>query len=109
MANELEAAGVFVHALAIVPSNTRHHDGVLRDAFTRIGIGTSGSFHATGSGDSAMTVVEAIAQRCTAHLDLDRRIFGLLPNEPEAVAKQLAVTEPEVHAGMMRLRQRGLI
>lgn len=113
MANELEAAGIFVHALGMVPSNARHHDHILETAFRRIGIGTGGAYHATGSGDAAMAVVETIANRCTAHLDFDRRLHELLPRtgEPDidAIAKQLAASTTEVHAGMMRLRQRRLL
>jgi hypothetical protein len=111
MANELEAAGIFVHALAMVPSNTRHHDGTLELAFRRIGIGTGGGYHATATGGSAISVIESITGRCTVHLDFDRRLHELLPRESDvdALAKQLAATPADVHAGMMRLRQRRLL
>jgi hypothetical protein len=114
MANRLEEQGIFVHALAMIPSLNRHHDGFLETAFRRLGIGTGGAYHAAASGDAAMAVVEGISKRCLGHLELDRRLHDLLqaqPGEPdaEALAKQLAATPAEVYAGMMRLRQRRLL
>jgi hypothetical protein len=113
MANRLEEAGIFVHALAMVPSLNRHHDGFLETAFRRLGIGTGGAYHSAASGDSAMAVVEGISKKCLAHLDFDRRLHELLQRqrelEAEAAAPLLGAKIEDVHAGIMRLRQRGLL
>jgi hypothetical protein len=113
MANKLEEAGIFVHSLAMIPSVHPHHDAVLRTAFTRIGIGTGGAFHVASSGDAAMAVVETVSKRCLVHLQLDREIYAALPKsgEPdaEAIAKRVHATPDDVFAGLMRLRQRGLL
>jgi hypothetical protein len=112
MANRLEASGIFVHALAMIPSVHAHHDRTLEEAFQRIGIGTGGAYAAANRGDSAIAVVEAISNRWLVHLDFDRRLHALAPApQPDAdeLAKQLGATAPEVHAGLMRLRQRRLI
>jgi hypothetical protein len=114
MANRLEEAGIFVHALAMIPSLNRHHDPFLERAFQRLGIGTGGAYHTANTGDAAMHVVDSISKRCLVHLEFDRQLHELLPRdgtEPdaEALATQLAATVTDVYAGLMRLRQRRLL
>ena len=113
MANKLEEAGIFVHALAMIPSLNPHHDRFLEAAFQRIGIGTGGAYHSARTGDAAMGVVESVSKRCLVHLDFDRRLHALLQPDidpdAEALASRLEASVADVHGGLMRLRQRGLL
>lgn len=112
VANRLEAEGVFLYALGMVPSVTPNHDAVVERAFTRLAIGSGGAYHAARNGTAAMKIVELVSERCLAHLDFDRKLFALTRSElfdVDAFAKSLAATEDLVSKGLMRLRQRGLL
>ncbi|MBS1123998.1 MAG: hypothetical protein H6Q90_6226 [Deltaproteobacteria bacterium] len=113
MVSRLDAAGIAVHALAMIPSQAPHHDPVLEQAFERLGNATGGAYHTANTGDAAMSVVDRISQRCLSQLDFDRRLHELLPDdgsEPDAeiLAPQLGATVTDVYAGVIRLRQRHL-
>jgi hypothetical protein len=109
--NRLEEKGVFLHALGMVPSVTPHHDVVLERSFKRLAIGTGGAYHAARNADGAMAVVESISARSLRDLEFDRRLFALAKDERdvEILAKRLDASPDAVNAGVMRLRQRGLV
>lgn len=111
VANRLEEHGIFLHALGMVPSLTAHHDAVLERAFKRLAIGTGGAYHAARTADAAMAVVETIGTRSLKHLAIDRMLFDAVKTERdvERLAKKLDVSPDAVNAGLMRLRQRGLL
>jgi hypothetical protein len=119
MANLLEAEGIFVHALALIPS-----DKILEKAFRRLSISTGGAYHDAASGDAAMRIVQSITKQFLGDLDFDRRLLGLLPtvkapvpatedevvpSRAELLAKRMSVEINAIHSGMMRLRQRRLL
>lgn len=119
MANKLEAAGIFVHALAM-----RTGDRLLAMAFKRLSISTCGGYHETASG-SAIAIVEAITRALLADIDFDTRLLDrlragvhvpepthddeIVPSREQIVAKLLRVELHDVYGGMMRLRRRGLL
>jgi hypothetical protein len=117
--NQLEAEGIFLHALAMVPSVHPHYDVTLERAFRRLSISTGGTYQAARSADGAMSVVEALARRATVELAFDRRVHTALtalkleergsPGLRAALAKQLDSTEVHVSGSFMRLRQRRLL
>ena len=111
VANGLEDRGIFLQALGMVPSITSHHDAVLERAFKRLAIGTGGAYRAAPTGEGAMAIVEDISARSLRDLDFDRRLFALAKDERdvERLAKQLDAKADAVNAGVMRLRQRGLV
>jgi hypothetical protein len=120
MANRLEEEGIFLHALAMVPSLNRHHDAVLERAFERLAVSTGGSYRTPRTAEAAMEIVEVVSKRFLQELDLDRRLFAALGGgasgalAPEGarvtpLAKELACAEGDVNAGLMRLRQRRLL
>jgi hypothetical protein len=111
MANRLEEEGVFVHALALT------NDPILERAFRRLSISTGGTFRDTRTGESAMSIVEAVATKFLRDIELDTKLFALLEEGVEAseelslaevLAKRLRVGVDDVQGGMMRLRQRQL-
>ena len=113
MANRLEEAGVFVHALAMTAPGRADVEPVLDRAFRRLSISTGGQFHDARGAAAAMEIVDTIGRRFLADIAFDRRLFEVLERaadaDVEAIAKALRTTAPEVNAGMMRLRQRKLI
>ena len=111
VANRLEELGIFLHALGMVPSLTAHHDAVLERAFKRLAIGTGGAYHAARNADAAMSIVETIGARSLKHLEIDRMLHEAVKTERdvELLAKKLDVSPDAVNAGLMRLRQRGLV
>ncbi len=115
MANRLEEEGIFVHALAMIPSSHRQHDAVLARAFERLGVSTGGSYHAAGTADAAMTIVEKVSRRFLAEIAFDRELLAKVGAAPidearvAALAKELRATEAEIGSGLMRLRQRRLL
>jgi hypothetical protein len=118
MANLLEAEGVFVHALSMQPA-----DQILAVAFRRLSISTGGGFHDTSSG-GAMAIVKTIGDTLLQEIELDTRLLERLrlgvrvpvpshdnevvPSQAQILAELLHVPERDIHAGMMRLRRRGL-
>lgn len=120
VANQLEAEGLFVHALSLTPN-----DRVLESSFKRIALGTGASFTDATSPDAAMKVVQSVTQQFLADLDFDRRLLERLelgvkvpepksddevvPSRDEVVAKLLDVSVQQVWGGMMRLRRRRLV
>jgi hypothetical protein len=109
MANRLEADGVFVHALAMVPTP---YQAQLEKAFERLAVATGGSMHRVTGGDAAMAVVEQISRRFLDDLEFDARLFETMKGgeaDSEALAKRLGVKAEQIWAGQMRLRQRRLI
>jgi len=110
VANKLEAAGIFLHALGMVPSISPSYDPMLVRAFTRLGIGSGGAYHSARTGDAAMAVVEDVSRRCLADLAFDRRLFAATSAERDVatLAVRLDASEDAVNTGLMRLRQRGL-
>ncbi len=119
MANRLEEDGIFLHALAMIPSLNRHHDDVLARAFERLAVSTGGSYRTPRTAEAAMEIVEIVSKRFLRDLDFDRALFKALgkgrgATTPDgarviALAKALGCTEADVNAGLMRLRQRKLL
>ncbi|MBX3233305.1 MAG: VWA domain-containing protein [Labilithrix sp.] len=111
VANTLEENGIFLHALGMIPSVTPFYDKVLERAFTRLGVGSGGAYYAARTGDAAMAVVETVSKRCLADLDFDRRLFSATKRELDLaeLVRALDASEDAVNAGLMRLRQRGLL
>jgi hypothetical protein len=117
--NQLEAEGVFLHALAMVPSVHPQYDAVLERAFRRLSISTGGTYQAARNANGAMAVVEALVRRTSVELAFDRRVHTTLqalpvaerasPELRPALAKQLDSTELTVSGALMRLRQRRLL
>jgi hypothetical protein len=117
--NQLEAEGIFLHALAMVPSVHPQHDATVERAFRRLSISTGGTYQTARSANGAISVVEALARRATVELALDRRVHGVLtaltfeergsPAMRAALAKQLGTPEVDVSGSLMRLRQRRLL
>lgn len=108
VANGLEERGIFLHALGLTPSNAPIHDPILVKSFTRLGVGTGGSFRQASTATAAMEVVREISERCLGHLDFDRRLFAAKSDEVTELMRELDASEDAVNAGLMRLRQRGL-
>jgi hypothetical protein len=115
MANRLEEEGIFVHALAMIPSLNRHHDHVLAKAFERLAVSTGGSYQAARTAEAAMGIVEVVSKRFLAELAFDRRLYAAIGGKEApageriaSLAKELESTESEVNGGVMRLRQRKL-
>jgi hypothetical protein len=120
IANRLEEAGVFVHALSM-----RARDEVLERAWKRFAISTGGTYHDAQGGAAAMKIVETIAHRFLRDIEFDRKLYaaldhGALPKPPvtedgdfpspaEDLAKKLRLPLDEVQGGIMRLRQRRLL
>jgi len=119
MANRLEEEGIFVHALAMMPSLNRHHDEFLARSFERLAVSTGGSYQAARTAEAAMAIVEVVSKRFLRELEFDRRLYAALGGAGKAKAvdgdrvaaltKTLDCTESEINAGMMRLRQRKLL
>lgn len=117
--NQLEAEGIFLHALAMVPSVHPHHDAVLERAFRRLSISTGGTYQEARGANAAMSVVEALVKRTSVELAFDRQVFAALqarslderasPLLRASLAQQLRGTEASVSGALMRLRQRGLL
>lgn len=115
MANQLEAEGLFVHALAM-----RAGDAQLAQSFRRLSISTGGGYHET-SNAAVIAIVQAITQGLLADIELDTKLLARLreglpvpvtddgPSRYEILAKALRVDERDVHAGIMRLRRRRLL
>jgi hypothetical protein len=124
MANKLEEEGVFVHALAMA-AGANQVDAVLERSFQRLSISTGGSFHDARSAQAAMAVVESVAVRFLADLELDRRLHDALaqgvveahvtppgeepPSRAAILAQHLGRPIEDVYGGLMRLRQRRLL
>ncbi len=119
LTNHLEAEGIFLHALAMVPSVHPHYDAALERAFRRLSISTGGTYQAARGPNAALGVVEALVQRTSVEFAFDRRVHAALealtledrssPALRESLAKQLASTEVTVSGALMRLRQRRLL
>jgi len=119
LANRLEADGIFLHALAMVPSVHPHYDGALERAFRRLSISTGGTYQSARGPDAALGVVEALVQRTSVEFAFDRQVHSALealtveergsPTLRESLAKQLVSTEVTVSGALMRLRQRRLL
>ena len=108
MANRLETEGVFVHALAMVPTP---YQAVLVKSFERLSVSTGGTMHQASTGDAAMAIVQRIAAQCLDDLDFDARLYELMKSgltETDALADALKVKNEHVWSGQMRLRQRRL-
>lgn len=113
VANRLEEAGIFVHALAMMPPGRADVEPVLERTFHRLSISTGGAFHDARGAAAAMAIVETIGHRFLADIAFDRTLHEVLVQEAasdvEALAKRLRTTPSDVNAGLMRLRQRKLI
>jgi len=121
MANRLEEDGIFVHALAMMPSINRHHDEFLARSFERLAVSTGGTYQQARTAEAAMAIVETVSKRFLRELDFDRKLYAALGGaerrraaSPEAgrvvsLAKELEASESDVNGGVMRLRQRKLL
>lgn len=120
VANQLEEAGLFVHALSLSPN-----DRIMEGAFKRIALGTGATYSDATNPDAAMKVVESVTQQFLADLDFDRKVLerliagvkvpvpkhddDVVPSRDEVLAKLLDVDVPKVWGAMMRLRRRRLV
>ncbi|MCY1018486.1 vWA domain-containing protein [Pyxidicoccus sp. MSG2] len=119
LTNHLEAQGIFLHALAMVPSVHPHYDAALERAFRRLSISTGGTYQSARGPDAALAIVETLVQRTSVEFAFDRRVHGAIEALAldargssalrESLAKQLGSTEVIVSSALMRLRQRGLL
>lgn len=78
LANALESAGLFLHALGMVPSSIPAHDAALQDAFARLAGSTGGTYRAAAGAEAAIAVVEAIGRTVFGQMSFDRRLFDAL-------------------------------
>ena len=78
LANALETAGLFLHALAMLPSSLPAHDGALEAGFSRLARSTGGTYRAAAGADAAIAVVEAIGRTVFGQMSFDRRLFEAL-------------------------------
>lgn len=78
LANALESAGLFLHALGMVPSSIPAHDEALQAAFSRLARSTGGTYRAAAGAEAAIAVVEAIGRTVFGQMSFDRRLFDAL-------------------------------
>lgn len=78
LANALESAGLFLHALGMVPSSIPAHDEALQTAFSRLARPTGGTYRAAAGAEAAIAVVEAIGRTVFGQMSFDRRLFDAL-------------------------------
>jgi hypothetical protein len=91
LANALESAGLFLHALGMVPSSIPAHDDILQAAFSRLARSTGGSYRAAAGAEAAIAVVEAIGRTVFGQMSFDRRLFAaLVARASEAPARPMA-------------------
>ena len=81
MANRLEEDGIFVHALAMMPSINRHHDEFLARSFERLAVSTGGTYQQARTAEAAMAIVETVSKRFLRELDFDRKLYAALGDE----------------------------
>jgi hypothetical protein len=84
LCNALEEAGLFVHALGMVPSSIPVHDGVLQASFSRLAGSTGGTYRVARDAQAAIAVVEAIGRSVFGQMEFDRQLFAALVARSEA-------------------------
>jgi hypothetical protein len=122
MGARVEAAGITLYSLAMVPSVHPLYDPVVAETFGWLAQTTGGCCQATGRAADAMNMVEAIAQRAGKQMDFDRRLWERLTTKagPAPTAAQiddltsdladtLGVAPFEVHSSVERLRKRRVL
>jgi hypothetical protein len=116
----VEAAGVALHALGMLPSVAPMYDAVTEKSFGWLAATTGGSYRQARSSQDALAVVEVIGRRVFGEMDFDRRLWARLaasgaPALPAAerveellpeLQQTLGATPYQIHAGVERLRRR---
>jgi hypothetical protein len=121
MSAAVEAAGVTLHALGMLPSVIPQHDPVTERCFEFLASTTGGTYRRAQSARDALAVVEAVGKHVFGEMDFDRRVWGQLAaagpeGRPAAgvdermpeLQQALGASPCEIHAAVERLRKRGL-
>jgi hypothetical protein len=122
MGARVEAAGITLYSVGMVPSVHAMYDRVLAEAFEALARTTGGRYQPTGPAADGMGVVEAISQRAFKQMDFDRRLWERLTartgpaptaEQIEQVTADLADTLKaapfEIHSSLARLRKRRIL
>ena len=122
MSARIEAGGIALYGLGMVPSVHPMYDGVLAQSFEFLARTTGGRYHAAASAQAAMSIVAAIGERAGKQLDFDRRLWERLTSKAGAtptaaqieeltpdLEQALAAAPHEIHASVERLRKRSIL
>jgi hypothetical protein len=122
---KLEASGITLYSLGLVPSLAPVYDKVMEECFQMLALTTGGTYRRARSSSDAMAVVAEVGKRVFGQMDLDRKLWLYLSNaRPEAGFRNLtahtlieralpelenlfSASSYQIHSSLERLRKRG--